>query len=168
MTLDEFNCLSSSQAETVLLECCHSQWWAELMVEQRPYESKQSLLNTAEEIWLKAQEKDILEAFLGHAKIGDLSKNDKEKVSELTLKEQGQVVQTTNAVLDELKQLNELYSEKFGFIYIVCATGKPAEEMLNILQGRIKNTRAQELTNGAAEQNQITKIRINNLVERVL
>jgi len=168
MTLNELNCLPDSQAESKFLECCHSQWWAKKMIEARPFESKENLINTAEHVWSKALEVDILEAFSGHAQIGDLSKKNDGKAHELTQKEQGQVTQTSSLILEQLKKLNDSYFEKFGFIYIVFATGKPAEKMLEILQARISNTREQELSNGSAEQNKITKLRIDNLVEELL
>jgi len=165
MNLSKLNSLSSLEAKKLFLECCHSQRWAELMVALRPFKNKQSILYWAKQTWDLSQESDILDAFSGHAKIGDLSRGESAKANAATLKEQGQVAQANASIRDQLTQLNEQYANKFGFIFIVCATGKSAEQMLATLQDRFNNNRQQELQNGAVEQGKITQLRINNLVE---
>ncbi|MBX2848354.1 MAG: 2-oxo-4-hydroxy-4-carboxy-5-ureidoimidazoline decarboxylase [Acidiferrobacterales bacterium] len=165
LTLMELNNLSSKQAKDVFLQCCHSEWWAEIMTGSRPFKSIETVLEYAEMKWQDAKEKDILDAFSGHAQIGDLSGKSGAGPSELTTKEQGQVANAQASILSRLDQLNQSYYEKFGFIYIVFATGKSASEMLEILLSRIDNDRQQELQNGSIEQSKITNLRLKQLFE---
>ncbi|WP_086933566.1 2-oxo-4-hydroxy-4-carboxy-5-ureidoimidazoline decarboxylase [Agarilytica rhodophyticola] len=160
LNIDEVNKLSVDDAYNMFFNCCHCQKWANLMVDARPFSSSQVLLEYATSSWSTASEEEILEAFLGHAKIGDLNALRDKYASA----EQGQIKQTSDAVLQELKQLNDDYENKFGFIFIVCASGKPAEYMLDILRQRIQNSRSEELNNGAGEQNKITHIRLKKLL----
>lgn len=160
ISLDDLNAMSRDDAHNIFFNCCHSSTWAQAMADARPFESPQTVLEIARSKWQTPTESDILDAFSGHAKIGDLNA----LRSKYASAEQGQITQTTDAVLTKLKELNEEYFDKFGFIFIVCATGKPATHMLEILQQRIHNSREQELKNGAQEQRKITHIRLKNLL----
>lgn len=162
-SLEQLNRLNEAEAISVFLSCCNSQRWAESMSQLRPFATLDALLKQAMIAWEASPEEDILEAFSGHAKIGDFSANGSEAASQATQKEQGQVVNANSDTLNDLSRLNQLYLEKFGFIYIVFATGKSATEMLELLQARITNTRNQELSNGAMEQGKITTLRLKQL-----
>ncbi|MGJ8681712.1 2-oxo-4-hydroxy-4-carboxy-5-ureidoimidazoline decarboxylase [Paraglaciecola sp.] len=164
MTLQEFNQLTVSDRTKQLHDCCHCQWWAETLAIKAPFDSFQSLLTQGLALFEQANEAQILEAFKGHAKIGDIELL-RSKFAGKATAEQGQVMQASDETIQALWQLNQDYEDQNGFIFIVCATGKSAEEMLNILQSRISNTRAIELKNGAAEQNKITEIRLTQLIE---
>lgn len=164
MTLDEFNQLSTADATAALYGCCHCQSWAKHVAERRPFAGLEKLLTTANCFWNGVEEPEILEAFSGHARIGDIELLRSRYAGRAT-QEQGQVLQASEEVIQSLHHLNKEYEDKNGFIFIVCASGKTADEMLCLLQARINNPRAQELQNGAREQGEITRLRIAKLID---
>ena len=161
MTLDEFNGLDAEQCKALLMTVCHSSVWVEQMLVGRPFASIEAVFSGAAEIWKQAGDADILQAFEGHAKIGDLSAL-RDKYSAASA-EQGQVAEAQETVLQELMFLNQQYEKNNGFIFIVCATGKSAQEMLELLKKRIDNNTEDELKNGAIEQAKITQLRLQKL-----
>ncbi len=162
ISIDQLNALNVDQATTFFTYICHCQRWANDMCAARPFTNLASLLSMAETLWSEASEAEILEAFQGHARIGDLSAM-KEKYSAAS-KEQGQVASADEHVLQELLVKNNEYFDKNGFIFIVCATGKLAEEMLTLLLDRLHNPRQDELKNGAVEQGKITHLRLSSRI----
>ena len=107
-----------------------------------------------------------MEAFAHHPKIGDL-KGLEEKFASTKAwagAEQAGVQQAGKQIVEEMAKLNEDYEKKFGFIFIVCATGKTAEEMLALLQSRLPNNYKEELRIAMMEQNKITRLRLHKLV----
>lgn len=164
MTLEEFNDLGRQWQYEALLSCCTCEAWAARVPDGAPFDSVDALVECAREKWSKVTEPDILEAFSGHPQIGDLEAL-RNKYADTASAEQGQVADADEQVLIRLRDQNQAYLDKFGFIFIVCATGKSAEQMLTLLDARIVNTRAEELINGAREQMAITEIRLRNLVE---
>ena len=162
MTLDEFNNLSVDDAMTQLYSCCHCNEWAETLTDLRPFDDIDNLLSSADIVWRQASEAQILEAFSGHARIGDIALLRSRYAGRATA-EQGQVLNANETVLQELHQLNSDYEARYGFIFIVCASGKSAEEMLGLLKARINNGRKIELTNGAIEQGKIIQLRLQQL-----
>ncbi len=141
---------------------CTSKRWQQEMSIRMPFDSANALLRSAEIAFTKLKENDWLEAFAGHPMIGDLDSLQKKYAQgkELSEKEQQSVKQATNDVLQELLTLNHAYHDKFGFIFIVCATNKSAEEMLSILKKRIERPRDEELQLAAVEQQKISNIRM--------
>lgn len=164
MTLEEFNQLAELSAVEQLYGCCNCKTWAEKMAALRPFESLDQLLRAANDLWRSADEDEILEAFSGHARIGDIELLRSRYAGRAT-REQGQVMNASEDVLQELHALNVAYEQRYGFIFIVCATGKSAEEMLMLLKARINNGRAIELINGAREQGAITRLRLQQLLQ---
>lgn len=162
MHLEEFNHLPAVDAVSALYGCCHCQGWAEAVSAARPFTCLDELQTHAHQVWLQANEADILDAFSGHARIGDIELLRSRYAGKAT-QEQGQVLQASDEVIQSLYRLNKEYEEKNGFIFIVCASGKSADEMLQLLQARIDNPRAVELQNGAREQGEITRLRIATL-----
>lgn len=175
MMIEEFNALQPDQARELMLSCCHSNSWAESVVRSRPFQNFDALMSIASINWFKATEQDILDSFRGHARIGDLNAlRDKYSVANA---EQGQVGGADEAVLADLLRMNREYEEKNGFIFIICASGKSAEEMRDALCKRLSNDRETELNKGASEQEKITRLRLlkmfkedaqSNLVQEVL
>ena len=163
MTLNELNQLSESDAVAEFYGCCHCKRWAESMAKARPFVSAASIYEKAERLWRDVEEAQILEAFSGHARIGDIELLRSRYAGRAT-HEQGQVINASEAVLQELYNLNVEYEKRYGFIFIVCASGKSAEEMLLLLKARIDNGRATELRNGAREQAAITRLRLQQLL----
>ncbi len=166
MTVKELNTLSTSEAVNTLLLCCGSRRWAEQMAANRPFDSEHEIKTLAEEIWQSLTEKDWREAFSHHPKIGDVD-NLRKKFSSTrswAQSEQSGTAVASDEVLQELASLNDAYLDKFGYIFIVCATGKSAENMLRNLKSRIDNKPEEELEIAAEEQNKITKIRLEKLL----
>ncbi|MDB5246630.1 MAG: uraD [Segetibacter sp.] len=130
-----------------------------------PFKDLVDLEETAEEKWRECIELDWLEAFQHHPKIGDINSLKKKFAStaHLASNEQSSVNIASEKILEELAKGNEAYEKKFGYIFIVCATGKSAEEMLNILRSRLPNSAADEIEIAAEEQIKITKLRLEKL-----
>jgi 2-oxo-4-hydroxy-4-carboxy-5-ureidoimidazoline decarboxylase len=126
-----------------------------------PADDMVELLEDAEEQWWKCSEKDWKEAFAHHPKIGE-SKTGKVQWS---ASEQSGVAGASPKTLEQLAEANRLYEEKFGYIFIVCATGLTADQMLTQLQVRLQNNAETEIEIAADEQNKITKLRIEKLLD---
>ncbi len=166
MTLTELNSLSESELKQALTRCCGSSNWVENMVSVFPVSSQQNLFNKAEDIWDGCTEEDWKEAFSHHPKIGD-AQSLKEKfasTSQWAEGEQSGVQHTSDQVLEAFKTNNQLYEERFGYIFIVCATGKSAEEMLSMLTLRLLNSQEDEINIAMEEQNKITQLRLQKLL----
>lgn len=166
MPLTSFNELDLSEARRRLLDCCHCEQWAEKMAQKRPFASLPSMQETGAQLFLELGEASWLEAFLGHPRIGDVNSLRARYSSTRTVaeNEQGGMQGAQENTIQDLARLNAEYENKFGFIFIVFATGKSAEQMLAILEKRIRNTREEELRNSAAEQIKITKLRMEKLL----
>ncbi len=132
-----------------------------------PADDMVELLEDAEEQWWQCSESDWKEAFSHHPKIGDLASLTKKFAStaKWATGEQGGVNMATKETLGALAEGNRLYEAKFGYIFIVCATGKSADEMLVILQSRLQNSPETEIQVAADEQQKITRLRLEKLLE---
>ena len=160
------NQLSPADAERALKACCASSAWVTKMLEHRPFATSDRVLAAADEIWTKLGRSDTLEAFAGHPKIGESLATLRErfaKTAHWSSQEQARVALATDELLEELRQLNLAYEQRFGYIFIVCATGKSAEEMLDLLKARLHHSPEQELGVAAEEQAKITRIRLEKL-----
>jgi 2-oxo-4-hydroxy-4-carboxy-5-ureidoimidazoline decarboxylase len=166
MTLHELNILPPDQLKQELYKCCGSKTWVEKMLPFFPADDMAELLYDAEDQWYECSPADWLEAFTQHPRIGDLESL-KEKyftTAGLAIGEQHGVTKASQQTLEALAKGNEEYEKKFGFIFIVCATGKSAEEMLQLLQQRLPNSREEEIKIAMDEQNKITQIRLQKLL----
>jgi 2-oxo-4-hydroxy-4-carboxy-5-ureidoimidazoline decarboxylase len=167
LTLAQFNTLSQEEAIARLLTCCTSSNWAHQLACARPFIDQNALLMKSDDIWHKLQtnEDDLLEAFDGHPQIGNVAslKEKYRNTQSSAAHEQSGANNAEDDVLEALAQGNQDYLDKFGFIFIVFATGKSAQQMLDLLLARLPNDRTTELTNAAAEQNKITRLRLNKL-----
>ena len=167
MTLHEFNILPREQLIKELTKCCGSSAWVERMLPFIPADDMIELLEDAEEEWNRCSEKDWKEAFSHHPKIGDVESVAKKFTStaQWAAGEQSAVNMASKETIEALAEGNRLYEEKFGYIFIVCATGRSAEEMLMLLRSRLQNKPEEEILIAADEQNKITKLRIEKLLE---
>ncbi|MEJ2042902.1 MAG: 2-oxo-4-hydroxy-4-carboxy-5-ureidoimidazoline decarboxylase [Reinekea sp.] len=166
MTLEELNQLGDVAAYTVFESCCVSRKWIKKMILARPFINSFTLLNAADEYWAQMQGDDILQAFEGHPRIGDISTL-REKFANTAAQaghEQSGMNLADGALLQKIKQRNDEYYDKFGYIFIVCASGKSATEMLGILESRLPNDSETELKVAAAEQGKITRIRLEKVL----
>jgi len=166
MSIEELNNLSTDQAREEFFKCCGSSAWAQQMANKKPFKNKEELIKTSDYIWANCSTQDGLEAFTHHPKIGDLKSLEKKFAStkEWAGGEQSGVNTATHDTLVALARGNETYEKKFGFIFIVCATGKTAEEMLDLLNNRLKNDVETEIKIAMNEQNKITHLRLEKLV----
>jgi 2-oxo-4-hydroxy-4-carboxy-5-ureidoimidazoline decarboxylase len=166
MTINEFNKLNPEKARELLFSCCGSTAWVNEMLARRPFENAENLMNAAGACWENRSETDFLEAFSHHPKIGDISSLREKFAStaHFASGEQGSVASASEEILQGLARGNADYEQKFGFIFIVCATGKSASEMLELLEKRLPNSREEELLIAAGEQAKITRIRLEKLL----
>jgi 2-oxo-4-hydroxy-4-carboxy-5-ureidoimidazoline decarboxylase len=160
------NALPPSAAHDALLRCCGSTRWVECMLEHRPFASTLALFELAERDWHDLETKDYLEAFSHHPQIGaDLAELKRKfaTTASWSASEQAGAGDAEQATLEALRDGNRDYLARFGFIFIVCATGKTAAEMLELLRARLPNDAATELGIAAGEQAKITKLRLEKL-----
>ena len=165
--LARLNSASAAEAERELLKCCGSNAWARRMEAQRPFGDARELFAAADEIWRSLGESDWLEAFAAHPKIGGrrAAREQDPQAEAWSEQEQSGASIAAQATLAELDEANRAYEEKFGHIFIVCATGKTAAEMLALLLARLPNDAATELRNAAEEQRKITRLRLEKLLK---
>ncbi len=165
MTLNQLNSLPAEAAARTFRDCCAAEPWVAGMVAGRPYRDQAQLLAHSRSLWPALTEADWLQAFSAHPRIGDINSLRAKYASTRTLasSEQAGARQAEDSVLQRLKQGNDLYLERYGFIFIVCATGKSASEMLDLLEQRLDNSREQEIHNAAQEQIRITELRLEKL-----
>ncbi|HEV7903149.1 MAG TPA: 2-oxo-4-hydroxy-4-carboxy-5-ureidoimidazoline decarboxylase [Pyrinomonadaceae bacterium] len=164
--LARLNTLDAAEAERELLKCCGSQAWAQGLAAQRPFGETRELFTAADEIWRSLDKEDWLEAFAAHPKIGGkrAARGQDAQAQSWSEQEQSGARDAGQATLDELAEANRVYEERFGHIFIVCATGKTAAEMLALLRARLPNDAGKELRNAAEEQRKITRLRLEKLL----
>jgi 2-oxo-4-hydroxy-4-carboxy-5-ureidoimidazoline decarboxylase len=163
--LNAINAWSDAEALGAFLRCCGSTRWADIMAARRPFPSKADLFTAAEHVWRELARKDWLEAFAAHPRIGDVDSLRKKfaATAAWSAREQAGMAGASEEVLLALAEGNRAYEAKFGYIFIVCATGKTAEEMLALLDQRLGNTLEEELLNAANEQAKIARLRLDKL-----
>lgn len=151
-----------------LLRCCGSLKWAEAVAKARPFANWDDLTALADRVWSKLGREDWLEAFRAHPRIGHVIPSSRSTSLEITGKwtsdEQSGTSDASQETLNALADGNREYEKKFGHIYLVCATGRSAEDMLANLRERMKNDAATELRVAAEEQRRITALRFEKLV----
>ena len=159
--LEEWNHADESEAAEAMLACCGALRWADQMVALRPLANIPALSEAADRIWNTMNESDWLEAFACHPRIGERKTTlAPERFTAWSEQEQSGTSGAAENMMRELAEGNALYEQRFGFTYIVCATGKSAEEMLAILRRRLANSRMAELKEAAEQQRQIMQIRL--------
>jgi allantoinase len=156
--LYELNDARAEQAAASLLKCCGSTRWAARMTAARPFANWNSLSEAAKTCAAMLVDEDWLEAFAAHPRIGARS------ASAWARQEQRSMASAADAIREELAEKNEAYFERFGFIFIICATGKSAAEMLEQLRARLRNSRETEIAFAVAEQRKITVLRLRKLL----
>jgi 2-oxo-4-hydroxy-4-carboxy-5-ureidoimidazoline decarboxylase len=149
-------------ARRLLRACCGSERWVERMMHSRPFASRETALAAARDVWLSLDETDWREAFSRHPRIGDRDALQRRfpESHQLSAREQAGVDGAHEDVLGELASRNREYEARFGYIFIVCATGKSAGEMLVLLRERLTHSPADEIRVAAGEQAKITALRL--------
>lgn len=176
--LDRLNALPREEAETRLLACCGSRQWARRLAAERPFAGADDLAEAADRIWRSLPADDWLEAFGAHPRIGAPVKgtdlfNESGEIPKINLspfslwarQEQAGTKSASPETLANLADVNREYEERFGHIFIVCATGKSAAEMLALAESRLHNDPQTELAIAAEEQRKIMRLRLAKLLE---
>lgn len=160
------NSLAPAAARHELLKCCGSQRWATAVEQARPYANLEEIVTRANEVWWRLDNEDWLEAFRSHPKIGEkrVAKPVAAQSQQWSTQEQQGVAHASPEVTGKLATRNYDYEQKFGFIFIVCATGKSSDEILALLEQRLANDPVSELPIAAAEQAKITELRLRKLI----
>lgn len=159
--LAEWNIADEQLATEAMLACCGARRWAAGIVALRPIATIVALSEAADRVWAAMTEPDWLEAFACHPRIGERQAPSASATSTAwSEQEQSGAAGAPSIILRELAELNLRYEQHFGFTYIVCATGKSAGEMLDLLKRRLANDRMAEWREAAEQQRQIMQIRL--------
>lgn len=166
-SLAQWNEAEDGSALDVMLACCGSLRWAKALIAQRPISDEPDLHEVADSAWNAMEEADWMEAFACHPRIGERKgSHASSQSSRWSQQEQSSVIIANETTLARLAEWNASYEDKFGFTYIVCATGKSPEEMLSILSRRLSGDRASELREAAEQQRQIMHIRLRKWLDQ--
>ena len=157
MSVAELDAAPAAEAAKLLGWCCGSTRWVEAMLARRPFGTRDALLAAADTVWLSLGERDWMEAFSHHPRIGARDAPAREA------REQSGMQAANEHTRAELAEANRQYEQRFGYVYLVCATGKTAEEMLAMARVRLANTPEAELATAAREQQKITRLRLESL-----
>ena len=165
INLEALNGSTVDEARSAFLRCGGSRRWAEAMTARRPFHSEEDLFAAAADAEAQLSRADWLEAFAAHPRIGDLDALRKKFASTASwcASEQAGVTTADESVLQALADGNREYEKRFGYLFLVCATGKSAGEMLAILRARLENQQEDEFALAAREQSKITRLRLEKL-----
>jgi OHCU decarboxylase len=165
-SLSRLNRLSAEDAEAEFLKCCGSTRWAKQMSEARPFAGLEEVSVKADAIWSSLSAEDWLEAFCAHPKIGErkAAAKQSQQAASWSAQEQSQAQQAAEVTKAAIAERNRVYEDRFGFIFIVCASGKSADEILSALNDRLANDADTEMRIAAEEQRKITQLRIDKLL----
>jgi 2-oxo-4-hydroxy-4-carboxy-5-ureidoimidazoline decarboxylase len=160
MTLAVWNAMSAEAAAQAALPCCGSSAWAERLAAQRPFATFEKLSKASDAVWLALPEREWQQAFDSHPRIGQAHAKAATAKSLKWSEGEQAAANPDDAARAALVAGNAAYEARFGRIFIVCATGKSAAEMLGVLQKRMENDDATELREAAEQQRLITQLRL--------
>lgn len=152
--LDLWNAMEAQEAAAQAIDLCGSRAWARCLAQARPLASPEDFRRAAEDCWKTLAERDWIEAFAAHPRIGD------RRAAGMAAREQSAVADARAATLEDLDCANRDYEERFGRVFLVCASGKSAAEMLAVCRRRLHNDPRTELAVSAQEQKMITRLRL--------
>ncbi|HEX9200422.1 MAG TPA: 2-oxo-4-hydroxy-4-carboxy-5-ureidoimidazoline decarboxylase [Paraburkholderia sp.] len=159
--LAHWNELDAESAAREILPCCASRDWANFLAARRPFSDAQQLLEASDQVWTALAEPAWCEAFDSHPRIGQQHARAATAESlAWSSEEQSSAMSDEDAIKLALAEGNRQYEERFGRIFIVCASGKSAAEILAILNTRLQNDAAAEMLEAAEQQRQITQLRL--------
>lgn len=167
-SVNRLNELSANEAQAEFLKCCSSTKWAQDMTAARPFATDQDLFASANDVSSSLEDEDWLEAFRAHPKIGEkkAATVQSQQEQKWSAQEQSGVSEASAGTIAQLAERNREYEDRFGFIFIVCASGKSPDEMMGILNSRIDNDPRTELRIAGEEQRKITHLRLEKLLNR--
>jgi len=166
VTLDKLNSLSSEHARELLRACCGATRWVDGMNARRPFVSIDAVFRASDDVWSALGADDWHEAFSHHPRIGErhAAVAQDARATDWSAEEQASVETAGESVQDELASVNRAYEQRFGHIYIVCAAGKSAGDLLAVARKRLGNAPDVELAVAADEQRKITHLRLQKLL----
>jgi len=161
----ELDASPTAEAAELLGSCCGSSRWVKAMLARRPFGTREALLAAAETVWLSLGPGAWLEAFSHHPRIGEQTgeRAQPERGQSWSAGEQAGMDSAGDDLRAALAEANRHYEQRFGYVYIVCATGKTAEELLAMARMRLRNEPEVELAAAAQEQLSITRLRLEKL-----
>jgi allantoicase len=164
--ISRFHRLPKGKAQKALLDCCGSKKWVARMLANRPFADLPAILHAADAIWKELDQKAWREAFLHHPPIGGRKARARQsgKAKNWSAGEQSAAQQGSAATLDQIAAGNAAYQRKFGHVFLICATGKTAGEILESLERRMNNEPSAETLVAAEEQRKITRLRLEKLL----
>ena len=167
MRLEDLNALDADSAARELLRCCGSSRWTRLMAGARPFADAATMADVADGVWGSLGPADWLEAFAAHPTIGAGGPGEagREDAARWSDEEQAGVAGAPEATRRRLAKANREYEARFGYIFIICATGLTAAEMLEALERRLGHPPDEELRAAAEEQRKITRLRLAKLLD---
>jgi 2-oxo-4-hydroxy-4-carboxy-5-ureidoimidazoline decarboxylase len=167
VTTEALDALPPAEARAALERCCGAPAWIARMLESRPFGDRAALHAAADRAWGALRRDQWLEAFAHHPRIGDAVALRQRfgTAPEWSSAEQAGAVAAPEATLDALAHGNRAYEERFGYVFIVCATGKSADEMLTLLRARLANDPAHEILIAAEEHRKIMHLRLDRLID---
>jgi 2-oxo-4-hydroxy-4-carboxy-5-ureidoimidazoline decarboxylase len=165
--LARWNLASLDEAVAQILACCGSPTWARQMAARRPYSDESAVAIASDEVWRSLETSDWMEAFRSHPRIGESvsSAHENESSAAWAQQEQSKAADAADSIKAAMAEANREYENKFGHIFIVCATGKSAQEMLDIITRRMSNNAETELYEAAEEQRQIIQLRLKKWLQ---
>ena len=158
-TLETFNAWPAERAERQLLACCSSPRWAAEVASGRPYRTADEILARSDEAAAQLDQADLEQALAGHPRIGAAT------TSASSRREQAGIHGADPATIQALADGNAAYEHRFGHIYLVCATGRSAAELLALLQERLGHDPGTEWGVVRRELGKINRIRLRRLLE---
>lgn len=160
-----FDALPEHEAAMLLETCCGASAWIHAMVVRRPFGTLHVMLETAGEVWWSLGPDDWREAFDHHPRIGEAAAAvpQGERSRAWSSDEQRGTSVASADVRQTLAEGNREYERRFGHIYLVCATGRSAEDLLATLRTRLTNDPATELRVAAGEQAKVTRLRLEKM-----
>jgi OHCU decarboxylase len=167
VTLGSLNALDAAAASRAFLRCCGSSRWARRMIQARPFASVEAMASTADAVWWALDRTDWLEAFAAHPEIGAgaAGRSGGSGASSWSDEEQAGVAVAAEQTQRRLAEAVRDYRTRYGHIFIVCAAGKTGDEMLALIEGRLRHDPDDELRIAAEEQRKITQLRLTKLLE---
>lgn len=165
--LRRLNSMTASEAEAAFHTCCGCRLWARRMAGVRPHATADELFDEADKQWASLGPAEWREAFSHHPRIGETNLGQPRfaETASQSAREQSGMAAATAEVRAEFLRLNAEYERKFGHVFLICATGRAAPEMLEQLRSRLNNDPSTELGNAAAQQSLITRIRLRRLID---
>jgi OHCU decarboxylase len=170
MRLADLNALDDGAAVGAFLRCCGSTRWARQMAAARPFSDAGAMALEADAVWAELDPVDWLEAFAAHPRIGaggtdSAASPSGSRGAGWAAQEQSGVAGAVDETRRQLAAANLDYEARFGYIFVVCATGRSAAEMLALLERRLRHDAGAELPIAAEEQRKITQLRLTKLLE---